>query len=267
MQNIKIRASSLADLFDCPKRWHAKHILKQRLPSSPQARLGHSIHAGTEAFDAAQLAGEPITSDDAAGVLVDRLYGSKDEDIDWEDVNPHALEPIALALLTQYCGDIAPQMEYTAVELACRDLCIEDLGLTLTGTIDRVYRNQSGELGIVDLKTGATAVSADYSVKTASHVAQMGMYTLLAERSLEQEVTAPAVIVGMQTGKTPKAQRVAMGAIADPKSILVGDEYTPGMLENAAKIIHGGTFYGNPRSMLCSAKFCPAYPTCKYKGD
>ncbi|MBP6018766.1 MAG: PD-(D/E)XK nuclease family protein [Burkholderiaceae bacterium] len=263
---VKIRASSLSDLFDCPKRWHARNILKLRTPSSPAARLGHSIHAGTEAFDSARLAGSPITADEAAGVLVDRLYGT-DEDIDWEDVDPRSLEGIGLSLHTQYCQDIAPQMTYTAVELPCRDLTLTDLRLTLTGTIDRVYENQNGELGITDIKTGATAVSADYTVKTGAHVAQMGMYTLLAERTLEQEVTAPAVIVGMQTGKTIKAQRVAMGAINDPKSILVGDEYSDGLLGNAAKIIHSGAFYGNPRSMLCSAKFCPAFSSCKYKGD
>lgn len=263
---IKIRASSLGELFDCPKRWHAKHILKKRTPSSPAARLGHSIHAGTEAFDTARLEGNPISTDDAAQALVERLYGI-DEEIDWEDVDPRSLESIALSLLTQYCHDIVPQMNYRFVELACRDLHLTDLGLILTGTIDRVYENDNGELGIADLKTGATAVGADYTVKTGGHVAQMGMYTLLAERSLEQEVTAPAVIIGMQTGKTIKAQRVAMGAITDPKNILVGDEYTDGMLENAAKIIHSGAFYGNPKSMLCSAKFCPAHSTCKYKGD
>ncbi len=266
MNNIKIRASSLGELFDCPKRWHAKHILKKRLPSSPAARLGHSIHAGTEAFDSARLNGAPISTDDAAQALVERLYGIEEE-VDWEDVDPRSLESIALSLLTQYCNDIAPQMTYKAVELTCRDLTLTDLGLTLTGTIDRIYENEHGELGIADLKSGATAVSADYTVKTAGHVAQMGMYTLLAERSLEQEVSAPAVIIGMQTGKTIKAQRVAMGAVTDPKTILVGDEYSEGLLENAAKIIHAGAFYGNPKSMLCSAKFCPAYPTCKYKGD
>ena len=263
---IKIRASSLGELFDCPKRWHAKHILKKRTPSSPAARLGHSIHAGTEAFDTAHLNGEPISADDAAQALIERLYGI-DEEIDWEDVDPRSLESIALSLLTQYCQDIAPQMNYKFVELACRDLHLTDLGLILTGTIDRVYENDNAELGIADLKSGATAVSADYTVKTAGHVAQLGMYTLLAEQSLEAEVTAPALIIGMQTGKTIKAQRVAIGAITDPKSILVGDEYTGGLLENAAKIIHAGAFYGNPKSMLCSAKFCPAHSTCKYKGD
>lgn len=263
---IKIRASSLGELFDCPKRWHAKHILKKRLPSSPAARLGHSIHAGTEAFDTSRLVGAPITTDDASQVLIERLYGIEEE-VDWEDIDPRSLESIGLSLLGQYCQEIVPQITYKAVELPCRDLHLTDLGLILTGTIDRVYEADTGELGIADLKTGATAVGADYTVKTGGHVAQAGMYTLLAERSLEQEITAPAIIIGMQTGKTAKAQRVGMGAITDPKSILVGDEYTSGMLEDAAKIIHAGAFYGNPRSMLCSAKFCPAFATCKYKGD
>jgi len=72
--DIKIRASSLAELFDCPARWHAKNILKMWMPSNYKARLGTAVHAGAAAFDQARLDGTPITADDAAGALVDALY-------------------------------------------------------------------------------------------------------------------------------------------------------------------------------------------------
>jgi len=35
---IPIRASSLAELFDCPARWEAKNLLGMRMPSSGAAR-------------------------------------------------------------------------------------------------------------------------------------------------------------------------------------------------------------------------------------
>ena len=42
-----IRASSWADLFDCPARWYAKNVQGLRLPSSGAAALGTAVHAGT----------------------------------------------------------------------------------------------------------------------------------------------------------------------------------------------------------------------------
>lgn len=266
-----VRASSLADLFDCPARWYARNILKLWMPSNYKARLGTAVHAGAAAFDQARLDGSPISADDAAGALVDALYRTADEEgrediVDWEGENPRQFEQIGLALHTTYCNGLALKQDYVAVELRCENLTFTDLGLTLTGTTDRVYRNADGQLGITDIKTGAAAVGSDGTVKTAGHAAQLGVYSLLAEFGIGHPMDAPAQIIGMQTGKTPKAQRVAIGEIEDVRAPLVGDDDSPGLLEHASKIIHSGSFYGNPRSMLCSEKFCPAYPTCKFRG-
>lgn len=268
---VHIRASSLGDLFDCPKRWEAKNILQMWMPTNYKARLGTAVHAGTAAFDAARLDGSPITADEAAGALVDALYKTIDEDgrddvIDWEGENPKQYEAIGLALHSTYCNGLALKQDYVAVELRCENLSFPDLGLVLKGTTDRVYRTADGLLGIADVKTGATAVAADGTVKTSGHGAQLGVYSLLAEYGIGSPITAPAQIIGMQTGKTPKAQRVAVGEIADVRSALVGDEDDPGLLEHASKIIHSGSFYANPKSMLCGEKFCPIYNTCKFRG-
>lgn len=271
MNTVTIRASSLGELFDCPSRWYAKHILGLRTPTSFKARLGSAVHAGTAAFDAARLEGNPITADDAAGVLVDTLHRDRDEDgqediVDWEGEDSRVVEQIGLSLHTSYCTGLALQQDYVAVELRCEALEFTDLGLTLTGTTDRVRRASGGLLGITDIKTGATAVSSDGTVKTAGHGAQLGVYSLLAEYALGQPLTAPAQIIGMQTGKTPKAQRIGVGEVQDVRAALVGDAESPGLLEHASRIIHSGSFYGNPRSMLCSPKFCPIYDTCKFRG-
>lgn len=269
---VRIRASSLGELFDCPKRWHAKNVLGMTMPSSYKARLGTAVHAGTAAFDQARLDGSPITADEAAGALVDALYSKtnnddgRDDPIDWEGENPKAIEQIGLALHTTYCNGLALQMDYVAVELRCENLAFTDLGLALTGTTDRVHRVADGRLGITDVKTGATAVSADGTVKTTGHAAQLGVYSLLAEYGIGAPITAPAQIIGMQTGKTAKAQRVAVGEIEDVRSALVGDAEDPGLLEHASRIIHSDSYYGNPKSMLCSPKFCPVYDICKFRG-
>lgn len=264
---ITIRASSLPELFDCPKRWEAKNLLGYRMPGGARARLGTAIHAGAAAFDLALMQDAPISIDDAASVVVDILHlTSADEQIGWGDETPAQLEPIALALHTRYCAEVAPTQDYVAVELTFEGLGFEDLGIALTGTTDRVYRNTDGRLGIADIKTGARAVSSDGLVNTTGHAAQLGVYTLLAEYSLGEPLDAPARIIGMQTGKTAKAQRVAIGEVKHVRDALIGTEDDPGLLEHAAQIIKSGSFHGNPRSSLCSEKFCPVYKTCKFKG-
>ena len=271
MQNITIRASSLSDLFDCPQRWYARNILKMWMPTNFKARLGTAIHAGAAAFDQARLDGASITADDAAGVLVDTLYrktdeSGEDEQVEWEGEDPSRYEQIGLALHTTYCNGLALEQDYVAVELRCESLHFQDLGLTLTGTTDRVYRDADGKLGIADIKSGGTAVAADGTVNTGGHKAQLGVYTVLAEYAIGHPLDAQAKIIGMQTGKTPKAQRVAEGYIDGVRQALVGDEDDPGLLEHASNLLHAGKFYGNPRSMLCSEKFCPAFATCKFRG-
>jgi hypothetical protein len=261
---VSIRASSLGELFDCPARWESRHLRGLRLPMSGKAALGKAIHASTGAFDAARVLGSPISADDAAGAAVDSLH-KPDEDVDWSDDSPDAAEKIALSLHAKYCVQIAPSQDFAAVEAKCEALTITDLGITLTGTIDRVYRDDVGALGIGDIKTGKTAVAPDMSVKTQGHGLQLATYELLAEVAIGQPITAPARVIGMQTGVTDKAQRIAIGQIDSPRDALIGTQQAPGALQYAANFIKSGAFYGNPRSQLCGAKFCPVHATCVFR--
>lgn len=264
MDTISIRASSIAELFDCPARWEAKHINGLRMPMSSKAALGKAIHASTGAFDAARVLGQPISVDDAAAAAVDSLY-LPDEDVDWADDNIDQAATVALALHRKYCADIAPTQDYAGVEASCEALTISDLGITLTGTIDRVYRDDTGALGIADIKTGKTAVAADGTVKTQGHGLQLATYELLAAVAIQQPLTAPARVIGMQTGITPKAQRIGIGEIDSPRDALIGTEEAPGALHYAAQFIKSGNFYGNSRSQLCGQKFCPIHSRCQFR--
>lgn len=260
---VAIRASSLAELFDCPARWEAKNLLGMRMPSSGAATLGTAVHAGTAVFDQSVIDGSGISIDEAASAVVDAIY-KPEQDVAWdEDMQPKTAEKIALALHTKYCSEIAPKQNYVGVEITCERLEITDLGIALTGTTDRIRKTAEG-LGVSDLKTGGRAVGSDGRAVTSGHGPQLGVYELLAERSIGQPITAPAEIIGMQTAKT--TQKVGTGQIKNAKAALLGDSESPGLLEHAAGIIHAGRFYGNPKSYLCSAKYCPRFSTCKFKG-
>ncbi len=263
--SISIRASSLSDMLDCPARWEAKFINGKRLPSGPEAVLGHAVHAGTAVFDESEMTGAGLTIDDAAGAVVDTVH-HPEEDVDWADTNPSQVEKTALGLHELYCTEISPKVTYKAVELTCEPLSLEDLGITLTGTTDRIYVDEWGDLGVADIKTGKAVVGTDGTVKAGKHAAQIAIYELLASTSLGMPITAPAQIFGLQAGKTAKGRRAGVGVIEGARDILLGDEYSPGILEIVSKMLKAGAFYGNARSMLCSEKFCPVYGTCRWRG-
>lgn len=260
---VTIRASSLSELFDCPARFYAKQILGLRTPGNAKSTLGTAVHASTAVFDQSVIDGAGVTVEEAKAAAVDAIY-RPEYDVDWEDSSPKEAEAIALSLHSKYCHEIAPKHEFAAVEIRCERLEISDLGIALTGTTDRVRWTDDG-YGIADLKTGKAAVGADGSVSTKGHAYQQGVYELLAEAASGLPITAPAEIIGMNTAKTEKAQRVGLGFIAGAREVLLGDEESPGVLETAANMIHAGNFFGNPRSMLCHKTYCPIYQTCKYR--
>lgn len=261
---VTIRASSLSTLFDCPARFEAVHINGMRMPRSAPAQLGTAIHASTALFDGSRLpGGDKLSIDDCAGAAVDALHHPQ-EDVDWEDESPGALESIALALHKKYCEQIAPLQAYVGVEVKCERLELTDVGIALTGTTDRVRRSAAGN-GIGDLKSGKTAVSADGTVKTQGFAAQLAVYELLAEHAMGVPITAPAQIIGLQTGKTDKAQRVGTAIVQDARSTLIGTPDKPGLLEHAGALLKSGIFFGNSRSMLCGERFCPLWSSCRYR--
>ena len=262
---IVVRASSLPGLFSCPACWEAKHIRKIWMPESASARMGTAIHAGTAAYDSAELGGTPIHIDEAVDAAISALW-EKRELVAWEDdLGPNDAEPIVRKLVELYCTAIAPKRTYIAVELTCNRLDLTDLGISLTGTIDRI-RDTGFGYGITDLKTGKQAVSSDGVCKTQGHGAQLAVYELLAQVSFGVEMTEPAQVVGLQVAKTPKGQRVATGEISGLRSILLDSEFDePGLLTMAARLIHSGTFFGNPKSQFCGEKYCPIFNTCKWR--
>ena len=265
MNIVTVRASALSDFLDCPARAEAKHLLGKRTPMGGAALLGKAVHASTAVYDQSKLDGSGLTVTEAAAAAVDTIH-RPDEDVAFdEDEDAGKAERVALALHSLYCEQIAPKQDYVAVEVACDRLEITDIGLALTGTTDRVRRTEDGN-GISDLKTGKSAVAADGTVKTAGHRYQLGVYELLAERASGVPINAPAEIIGLQTGKTERGQRVAKSAgVTGARDVLIGDEDSPGVLEMVAKMIHAGAFPGNPRSMLCGQKFCPVFNTCKFR--
>lgn len=262
---VKIRASSLPELFDCPARWAAKHLDGKTTPNTGIAQLGTAIHHGTSVFDQSRIDGAGLTADDAAGAFVDELDAAETM---WTEDMPRkrALEA-GLSLTSRYCLELSPQYQWAAVEIDFQGVEIDmgdGLVLELTGHADRIY--QATGFGVIDVKSGKQAVGADGSVAVDKHVYQLGQYELismLAQNELHYDITEPAQIIGLQTaGK----KQIGVGEVGRPSNILIGDEHNKGLLEIAAGMIRSGTFHGNPKSMLCHQHYCPAFKQCWWRG-
>lgn len=263
-----IRASSWPSLFDCAFRWYWQNIVGLRSPSSGAAALGTAIHHGTAVFDAARIAGKPVSVDEAVEASREKVF-DPGQDVAWDDaLTEREADGYAVRLTARYCQDIAPTREYAAVELGCEalDVSTEHGVVRLTGTTDRVRLLADGRMGISDIKSGARATEKDADgnrrAATKGHQLQLGIYTLMAEQALQARLDAPAEIIGLQVSKdTP----VGTGEIADVKTPLLGTDEHPGLIEIAARMLKSGVFPPNPKSMLCSRKFCPAHEgRCPY---
>lgn len=263
-----VRASSWPSLFDCAHKWYWQNIVGLRSPSGGPAHLGTAVHAGTAAYDQAALDGKTPSIAEAVDVSREALLNPED-DVAWDDgLTPSEADTFAVKLTTRYCADIAPTRAYTAVELKCTalDISTEHGVVRVTGTTDRVRQLEDGRKGISDVKTGGRATEkvdgGGRRAVTKGHHIQLGIYTLMAEQATGERMEAPAEIIGLQTTKgTP----CATGEISDVKTPLLGNSTFPGLIEIAAGMLKSGVFPPNPKSMLCSNKYCPAYAShCKY---
>jgi len=263
-----VRASSWPSLFDCAYKWYWQNLMGLRSPSGGAAALGTAVHAGTAAYDQQILDGKFAQIIDAVDVARDALANPRDEVL-WDDgLTPNEADTLAVKLTSRYCAEIAPTRTYTAVELQCTalDIATQHGVVRVTGTTDRVRQLEDGRKGISDVKTGGratekTATGGRRAVTKGHHI-QLGIYTLMAEQASGERMEGPAEIIGLQTTKeTP----CATGEIADVKTPLLGDGKFPGLIEIAAGMLKSGVFPPNPKSMLCSAQYCPAHAShCKY---
>ena len=263
---VRIRASGLADLFDCPSRWEWRNLMGRSGPASAASAMGTAIHAGAQAFDVARVQGSPIKPGDAAEATVQALRQPAEE-VDWEDTTPKQRERVALTGLTLYCTTLAPALQIVGVEVDVPPLPLPDLGIYLTGQPDRVVVTHKADgtatLAPGDIKTGKLAVDDNGRARTSGHMLQLAQYAVMLEQGLGQPVDGDPVIAGIGTGREVRA---GLGRInADrARAALLGTDDEPGALQQAAHIIRAGVFQANPRSMICTQKYCPRYSACRF---
>lgn len=284
---LAIRASSLAELFDCAYRWKAIHMEGRKGWTSGPAWLGTSLHYGTAAFDQAVVERQPISIDDATDIVLHKL-SHPEEEVRWDNqLTLRKAKDLAIPLTIDYCDRISPMYTFETVELKLEPLEIDmNNGVTirLTGTADRVriepflrpvpgvpvespvwWDELEPSRGIVDVKSGRQAIK-NGEVCVDKHVAQVGTYELLevmVRKQTSKEMTLPAQIIALPTSGAET--RVMVGEMDRPSRVLLGEGDHMGLLRAAAKMAEHDLFPGNPKSNLCGPKYCPVYP-CWWTG-
>ncbi len=274
---LVIRASSLAELFDCSARWEAKIIHGLRTPSGGASVIGQAVHRGTAEFDTARVNNLVPSIEDSIAAAADVARNPENE-VRWDDFRPGEAVDIAAKLTMDYCTDIAPGFTYRKVEMKLDHFDVvatNGLKMRFTGTVDRQYTkpliddNFSPQwemaYGTLDFKTGKTVVKADGTVNVAVSAAQLGTYELLelmASTTEHVPHVLPAMIVAMPTAGKHKPQ---IKEVNNPRSLLIGDDQYKGLIDIAAGMFKHGLFVGNPRSMLCGEKYCPIFHKCHWR--
>ena len=250
---IKIRASSWPTLFDCALRWYYDNIVGLRMPSSTGARLGTAIHAGCAAAD------RGTDTFEAAESAV-RVFQNPDEECAPITYSEQRMaERAASACVQSYVSTFGAR-KFSHIEVEVSECVVETEhgSYMITGHVDRIENGQTK-----DIKTGVSRVVNGKVKVNADHL-QMGIYAIMAKAETGANISNDVTIIGAST----RTYEWAEHTIYDAVQIMIGESDDDGMLNFAGKMLKHGLFPPNPKSMLCSEKYCAAFAAkrCKYHG-
>lgn len=265
---IKIRISALPFYLDCPRRAAAGLFNFQmklagydipKYPPQVSAAVGHGAHAGAGYIvDTLSTRGVLPRLDNASEfAIVEYRKEIEENGVQFDLVTPnnnHAEEQLQI-LARSYYHEIAPSLDVSGIRTEKKFTANMGQDAIITGRLDYCTPRE-----IRDLKTG----------REASFIAQLGGYSLL---NRSNQGTADRLIVDY----TPRV------AVSKPYPGAKTIEYILGIAEETAyniikKIVRDANefietgdpwaFSANPKSMLCSPKYCTCYNTefCKLGG-
>jgi hypothetical protein len=262
---VPIRASGLAELFDCAARFAGKNFLGHRGQTYGRSHLGSALHYATAWFDNERTLPDGAPDTETA---VDKFitYLRADDRVMWADIPKQQAEKIGITLVTHYCLEISAQYQWAKVEATCEPIEIampNGVIFEITGHVDRVYE-ENARYGIADFKTSSRIIAADGSLAVDRHGLQLAIYELLeiqAAKATGLTIDLPALVLGFSTSGR---MEILAEKIRNPHALLFGDGENKGYLIAASEIIERQMYVGNTYSMLCSERYCASYNHCFY---
>jgi RecB family exonuclease len=166
---VNLSPSAISVLLECPRRYFLDRKAHADRPASVPAQLGSLIHSLLEHAQNTQCAKEEVL------LMLDQAFAELAYDVPW--VSQGKLTQAHEMISRFYAREQAchkAQVSVMAVE-APFDLGISfpDAQVNVLGKIDRVERTASGDLRVVDFKTGQLATS-----KESAKSDQLAVYQL-----------------------------------------------------------------------------------------
>lgn len=265
-----VRASSLPQFADCPRRFAARTLaaeliaagykINKNMRTSIGAKIGTATHAGAAYLMSEKMkSGEIGNQTEAEHRAMDEFTQSMQEGIIWDDTSPNQSDSQKqlVRMLKVFRHGIAPDIRPFAVETRLEAAFDEDF--IVSGQSDL----QLLELeSIDDLKTGT---------KPGRHFAQIGSYSLLARTAYPDihvsklrvnfiprvSVNKPQPEAVIEEYNQVVAENAALSTLKQIKHTI--DDFRKALKENNMPPEH--VFLANPSSMLCSEKYCSAFGT------
>jgi len=160
---VTLSASQVESLFSCPRRWYLARRAQADPPPTARTRIGSVIHG---------LVQDPAASLEEMTRSLEEVWDQLEFPAAWMRDTELDEAKIALERFESYRK--ATGREVVASEAGV-DFDVDCAGpVRVQGRIDRIERDESGRVWIVDLKTGKRAPTA---VEASANV-QLGLYQL-----------------------------------------------------------------------------------------
>lgn len=258
---VRLSPSTVETAVQSPLQWFIYQVSTSA--AGPAAAIGTFVHAIAEKFPDANV-GEMFGELKAKFPVLAAEAGI---DPGWEYDALYAKAERALEFFYQYVsgmrtgyktgrGKTAESFgprELVAVERQVTvDLDFDGLQVQLNGIIDRVEVDQSGRPYIVDLKTGATEISAE----NMTRLPQLGVYQAMVKAGAIKDLverTDPAGAALVQLGKARASVQIQPQAPLEP-----GITWAEQDIADAARWVQGPYFYAVHQENECRLKtLCP----------
>ena len=272
MDDLVVRPSSLADWSDCSRRFAARDLanmlaaagyeIRKRGPAIHiGAAVGTAVHAYAYATVAPRMAGNPLAQpDQAEEQAIAAFRAETDGSVDWDEVTSTAndaerqIRRMSRAWRATMAEDIVPVLMEERLEADTGN------GIVLSGQPD-LAQDMGPHIRVRDMKSN--------KIRRSPHL-QVGAYASLLEAHDFRvgEVAMDHIPRAKLSKPQPDPTLVVLdlaSAKADAWRALQDIERCVTEFEKRAADPCGGSsitaFAPNPASMLCSARWCPAWGT------
>ena len=264
---VDIRPSGVAAFFDCSYRWYRDTLYKPIRSVGMAAHFGTGVHKAAEEYytECMKETKWVDVRDDFKGVAIDALRNriKDDEPNDLKDFDLNKLEKDVASIAVNYLNKSKKLQKEDIPEDVEKSYTVQVNSSkikSVRGTLDIVGKNY-----IVDIKTMSRWNPPQ------NYIVQQGIYAWLRKKSNEDVQDLRIHRVNTKTSEIDSKsilQSLENPFISIDSIIQTSEEYLRTIIKSVDLFNKTGDeviFRGNPKSLICSSKYCPYWNECKWR--